>query len=479
MKSHETLIRKLVDLTAKSELQGWDSIEVLKNRCFNDSNIVRRTLMNAVCDPRFKFKAGTGSWERMARTALSDLDILLIAENNLTEERANELLEGFWQKWIKQLLQIIPVAAPKGSLSMLRTPDHHNKNDISEIDLFIDNLKSLAKSNTTKPEEDDTSDGEVGENDDSYSENQDSDEERPIPPHPMPGKGVQRNIAAILLKKIPKSLVDLARKIGRAGDTKFSKLTSNFEKASKSDITGITVGDDLSAILPSELALLAEPSTEKIFLHNMAAKRLQLFASASHSASENKHQDGPVIICLDTSGSMSGLPLQVAVALTAAVAIISWRRHRDVLIVKYSDSYEYFDAGNSVSKLAQVLTFLKWTEGGGNNENEMFQWLFTEVKPDLKTYKTSDILCISDFGWTSLDKETIELIDKQKAMGTRFYGLNVERHAFDNLGQTSGSFTEMESMNVCDSLWIYANDMCKEVRSAPEPKPKRKSPYRI
>lgn len=57
MKKYSSLIRKLVDSVAEAESRNEDVADVLKNRCFNDTDIVRQTLMNAVCDPRFKLKA--------------------------------------------------------------------------------------------------------------------------------------------------------------------------------------------------------------------------------------------------------------------------------------------------------------------------------------------------------------------------------------------------------------------------------------
>ena len=230
--------------------------------------------------------------------------------------------------------------------------------------------------------------------------------------------------------------------------------------AGKSDIVGITVGNDISAVLPSELALLAEQHTQQVFYHNFAARKLQLFASASQAKSSKKHQDGPVIICVDTSSSMSGEPIMVAKALAAAVAIIAWRKKRDVVIVKYSNTHSYRDFGHNGNNLKELSQFLSDVLMGGNNEESMFSWLFKEVKPTLPDYDTADVLCISDFGWMPLPDSTIEIIEEQKQSGMKFYGLNV------NAGNpiADAMFEEYHSpMEVCDSVWVYENGECKEV----------------
>ena len=70
MKRYSSLIRKLVDATAEAEVSGKDVATILKGRCFNETSIVRQTLMNAVCDPRFKIDADVvGYWKDEARNA--------------------------------------------------------------------------------------------------------------------------------------------------------------------------------------------------------------------------------------------------------------------------------------------------------------------------------------------------------------------------------------------------------------------------
>ena len=129
-----------------------------------------------------------------------------------------------------------------------------------------------------------------------------------------------QEIETQLLSCIPKSLKRLARMIGRTGGTGMT-TGKTFGRASKSDISGITVGNDLNSLLPTEIAMLSEKGTQDIFYRNYAEKRLQIFASASSGEAKKEHQDGPVIICLDTSSSMNGEPATIAKMLTIAVAI--------------------------------------------------------------------------------------------------------------------------------------------------------------
>ncbi len=267
-----------------------------------------------------------------------------------------------------------------------------------------------------------------------------------------------KNLEERYLKSIPRSLIELARKIGRMGENTTYK-DGRFLRAGKTDIVGITTGDDLTALLPSEIALLADVRTQDVFYRNYTSKRLQLFASASSSEKGDKHHEGPVIVCIDTSSSMDGEPVMVAKALTVAVAVIAWRKKRDVVVVKYSCTHDYMDFGNQRSSLGRLARFLSIVSMGGNNENSMFQWLFNEVEPQLPQYESADILCVSDFGWTALDDTTLRLIEEHKAKGMRFYGLNVNSEIRERLAEMEDV---PDPMSVCDSVWIYENGECRQ-----------------
>lgn len=261
------------------------------------------------------------------------------------------------------------------------------------------------------------------------------------------------------LRSIPKGLFELAKLIGRSGSVGF-KSGGSFPSASKCDITGITIGDNLSSILPSETALLSCPATQTVFFRNLVEKRLQIFASASSGQVPVEHRDGPVIICLDTSGSMIGEKVDAACNLTMAIAIIAQRRHRDVLVVKYSDWHTLYKVTNMARDREGLVSFLKSYYGNGNSENELFRWLFDEILPAEPSFKSADILCVTDFGWEYLSEKTLRTISAAKRKGLTFYGLNV-MDSYDS--DEFLDYCDDVMKEVCDSLWIYRNGNCWEV----------------
>ena len=90
----------------------------------------------------------------------------------------------------------------------------------------------------------------------------------------------------------------------------------------------------------------------------------------------------------------------------------------------------------------------------------MFEWLFNQVVNNLDEYDSADILCITDFGWTELTEKNKGLIEDHKKKGLRLYGLNVQAAP----GGNAEDYHFYPSMDVCDSVWVYANGKCEEMK---------------
>ncbi len=233
------------------------------------------------------------------------------------------------------------------------------------------------------------------------------------------------------LKSIDKSIVNLALELGRTGMSTFSMSTSSqFSRSSHSDISGVTIGADLNALLPIETALLGDSVTENVFYRKFVEKRLQVLASAS-SSPEGKKQNGPIILCVDTSSSMDGEPAEMAKQLALAVAIVAQRSHRTLCLINYSYSLSYFVLTNIKRQRNALLGFLAQSYGGGNDENLLFKFIFRSL---LKGRKYShlknklvgaDLLVVSDYMWGWLSKNVVKDIDKAISNGMRIYSLKI------------------------------------------------------
>lgn len=451
---------------AVAKSTGEDLTQMLLGRADAEANPVREGILRLMGDKRFVDSViPVMMWQADASEDLEEFaDTLekLEIDGQLTRENIDQIIEDFFSFWAvkmknrKYLYESSRKARKKAGMSGLS-----NRGSESETSGRTDGSGSKAKDidkalsefveGVNKTEEDESAEGlGIGSGD---------------------PKQEQQKRENVFLRSIPESLKTLAMLIGRASDDDIS-AKGRFLTASKSDIEGITVGNNLSALLPSEVALLSEKATQDIFYRNYAEKRLQVFASASQSSRPAQHHDGPVIICVDESSSMTGEPLRTAITLAYAVTIIAKRRHRQVLVVAYSDSHKMIHIESLERQKRQLLEFLSNVSMGGNDENSMFEWLFREILPREEKFKTADILCISDFGWVSIESFVKKLIDEQKATGMKFYGLNIGGIFGGWKDFDDGMWQGDSPMSICDSVWEYHDGVCREVKGVDASKPR-------
>lgn len=279
------------------------------------------------------------------------------------------------------------------------------------------------------------------------------------------------------LQQLDPSIVELAKKIGRGGGVA-GHTTGRFQTASHSDINGITVGDNLNSLLPTELAMLGSRSTEKIFYQRFVQKRLQLFSSASQSLKKTKSQKGPIYICVDTSGSMIGEPEVIAKTLALAIVILAQRDRRPVCMINYSHNLSIFILTDLQRQRQKFLSFLSHSYSGGNDENRLFDFIFNKM-PDNPRYKRfsslfegADILIISDFEWSHISDSNKKLIAQARMDGMKFYGLGI--HTREYLLDKNGDPEDDDWMDgykflrQCDYRYLYEKGKVVEYFERPK-----------
>ncbi len=195
---------------------------------------------------------------------------------------------------------------------------------------------------------------------------------------------------AELLEK-DESLQELAELLGKQSRSQsiFEKemrekvvLHSNWQpkKAYRGEINGLKYSNDISVALPSELSLMQNPALNKLFQLKFAQKQLlsydyQIQEESSVESKEKeeveiekKEKKGPVIICVDTSGSMNGTPENIAKTITFALSKIAIEEDRKCYVISFSTDIQTLDlsdfSGNPINKLVQ---FLKMSFNGGTD----------------------------------------------------------------------------------------------------------------
>jgi len=174
---------------------------------------------------------------------------------------------------------------------------------------------------------------------------------------------------------------------------------------------GIERSADVSRMLPTEAALLSHP-TLRLLWHARRAEqglavyryegrvqeriRVQTESSPIERSSRQVPERGPVIVCLDTSGSMQGAPEQVAKALVLAVARAAHQEGRACKVVLFSGpgEVESVEVDLGPDGLAGLLRLLSMSFTGGTDVDAPVQLALDTL--ERQGWDRADLLLVSD-----------------------------------------------------------------------------------
>lgn len=214
---------------------------------------------------------------------------------------------------------------------------------------------------------------------------------------------------------------ELARKMGRAYISEEKKKQTKIPQASKSEVHGTHRSDDVMRVLPSELVNLEDEDLEMLFYARLLEKQLLTYElqGTTHVVGEttetHQQRTGPVVACLDTSGSMQGAPMLKAKALLLAIANILKQENRSLHVLLFGASGEIREfAMLAKNEAAGLLKFLQQGFGGGTDFETPLQRALTIIKTE-KDYQKADILMISD-GDCQLSEAFLQKLNTQKSI---------------------------------------------------------------
>jgi uncharacterized protein with von Willebrand factor type A (vWA) domain len=171
-------------------------------------------------------------------------------------------------------------------------------------------------------------------------------------------------------------------------------------------------------LLPSELLNLEDETLETLFYARLLEKNLLtyelqgvIFKNGEESKS-NKKRTGPVVACLDTSGSMQGVPLLKAKA-SLAIANILKQENQSLHVLLFGSSGEIREFSmDGQNNALGLLKFLQQGFGGGTDFETPLKRAIDMIASQ-KDYIKADILMISD-GDCNLSAEFSKTVQSKK-----------------------------------------------------------------
>nr|WP_162467237.1 VWA domain-containing protein [Streptomyces cavernae] len=198
------------------------------------------------------------------------------------------------------------------------------------------------------------------------------------------------------------------------------------------ELVGVTLGDDLSRVIPSELAGLGVPELRAVFAARYAAGELMLYDSQGEQTTGR----GAIIACVDTSHSMyeagPGGITREAWAKACALALLDQARHagRDFVGILFSaaDKLQVFRfPADRPAGIARVIDFAETFLGGGTSYQRPLtaagELLEEEFNDTART--RGDIVMLTDDDCGVTEEWMRGWNDAKHRLGFRVFGLAI------------------------------------------------------
>lgn len=236
----------------------------------------------------------------------------------------------------------------------------------------------------------------------------------------------------------------MARVMKIAGRMRRITESSRKVKSLKSvgSVVGVTSGRHLSMMLPSERAMMRSPH----FKQRQIMKLVQGQMPQYQMEGKESQGRGPMIVLLDTSGSMDGEPLLWGAAVTISCATIAAKAKRPFTVVTFNrgigavlrldkkgdllevDHYNNMPTsmnvvGGGIAEM--VLRIASFNAGGGTSFHKPVE--FALNLEEGVTKERADLVIVTDGGAseTNLSEELLGRLSLAKESGLRMYGLTV------------------------------------------------------
>ena len=208
------------------------------------------------------------------------------------------------------------------------------------------------------------------------------------------------------------------------------------------EVEEVTNGNNLQHVLPIETAILAGHQTESLFYYRYAMGQLQLFANKPKMESrmkveqtkkkEPRLEKGPIIVSIDTSGSMFGRPIELATCLLRQLLQMAKKQKRKCFLISFSVRAQSIDLSKP-GAWKRLDAFLGDYYSGGTDGNEMLKAGIKMLNSE--KYAMADMLIISDFIFEPPNGCVSQFMQEERQKGTRFYGLQIgnDSHEYDTI----------------------------------------------
>lgn len=210
---------------------------------------------------------------------------------------------------------------------------------------------------------------------------------------------------------------------------RMKKLAINEQKSKAPEgaeaIKSVVTGNDITAVLPSERALLASKNKnlKKSFYRKYFQKELLQYDMDVYESMGK----GPMIVCCDTSGSMSGDREHWSKAVALALLEVAQKQKRNYACIHYDSRIQHvWEIPYGELKPDQVFDIAEYFSGGGTN----FEYPLKKSLEILENskFKKADIVFITDGDCSVRDEFLDKFLEVKKEKEFQVHTVLIDMH---------------------------------------------------
>lgn len=225
------------------------------------------------------------------------------------------------------------------------------------------------------------------------------------------------------------------------------------------ELTGVHYSGRIERMLGSEAVMLRHPVLKKLWRARHAEARLLSWESeavlvdwrpdptaaprAAVTPQPEARERGPIIVCLDTSGSMRGAPENIAKAVVLAALRTAQQEKRGCKLIAFGGPDELLERNLDLDPagLQALMDLMGQSFDGGTDIQTPIELAIERVHE--ATWRSADLLIVSD-GEFGCVPHTLARLDEART-----------RHGLRVLGVLVGDRETMGLLEVCDEIhWV-------------------------
>lgn len=220
---------------------------------------------------------------------------------------------------------------------------------------------------------------------------------------------------------------------------------------------GIERSGEIARMLPVEASMLGHPKLRLVWHARRAERALLTYRvegievertwvereeMVETEGKRPRPERGPIIAVLDTSGSMHGLPEQVAKAIVLEATRTAHAEKRRCFLYAFSGPGQIVEHELDLSPegVGRLLSFLGFSFGGGTDETGVMEKVLARLKEN--DWQKADVVFVSDGQWAA-PASLVRSVEQARDEGTRFHGIQI-----GNRGRTG-------LHAVCDPVHVF------------------------